>query len=164
MVNIISGSQNSITSVCWKPNSFAPMPLEHQHQQPVGGAHREQVHHDGLQRHHDGAEDQHQQHEAGAENEPEHDRRVVVDDAHAVDGLCRVPVHVCRGRRAVEGGRDVLPAQPLEGVTRLHAGVVALRRHGQQRPVAGGADLEHGRPEGRVLLKRSGQTLDAPLH
>ena len=43
------GTQASIVGVCWKPNRSAPIALlEDQHQQPVGRADREQVHHDRL--------------------------------------------------------------------------------------------------------------------
>ena len=48
------GSQASIVGVCWKPRRSAPYALlEDQHQQAVGGADREQVHQDRLERHDD---------------------------------------------------------------------------------------------------------------
>ena len=46
--------------------------------QPVGRAHRQQVHDDRLGRHDDAAEDEHQQQEAETKHEGEDDRRVAV--------------------------------------------------------------------------------------
>ena len=78
------GIQASIVGVCWKPKKLVPVALlEDQHQQAVGRADREQVHHDRLDRHDERAEGQHQQQEAQPEHEGEDDRRVVVD--HCVE-------------------------------------------------------------------------------
>src|SRR5581483_3714036 len=56
-----------------------PAPLEHRHHHAVGGADREQVHDDGLERHDDRPEDHEQQQEAEQQDGTDEDREPVAD-------------------------------------------------------------------------------------
>ena len=90
MANRKSGSHDSMTGASRKPEEArADAVLEHQHEDAVGGADRQQVQDDRLERHHDGAEDHQQQQEAEPEHEGEHERQVVPLRLDRVDGLGR---------------------------------------------------------------------------
>ena len=65
--------------------------LEDQHEHAVGGADRQQVERDRLDRHHDRAERDQQQHEREAEHEAEHDRRPRDQDVDEVLGPAVTP-------------------------------------------------------------------------
>ena len=105
------GTQDSIGRLL-EPEQLVPYPhLEDQHQHPVGCPDREQVHHDGRDGDHEGAEHHHQQDERQAQHEGEHGRRQRADemDGVAVEGRLAGDVH--GGVEIGEGGRDEVAAQ-----------------------------------------------------
>ena len=79
---------------------------EDEHEQPVGGADREQVHGDGRRGNDDRAEGDRQQDEAEAQHEHEHDREPGVHDVVVVDVLRGRPADEPLGAGAFEGGGD----------------------------------------------------------
>ena len=155
MANRKSGSHDSMTGDFPEAEQArADAFLEDEHQDAVRRADRQQVQHDRLQRHHDRAEDHQQQQEAEPEHEREHERQVVLLRLDRVDGLRRRAADHDVGVDAVERGRDVVVAQPLERRLRLVAGEVARHRDRQQRQVAGLIRLEPS-PCRRTRLPRA---------
>ena len=87
-----TGTKASMTPGLTSMQSRAPAVLEHEDEQPVGGAGREQVEDDRLDRDHDRVERHEQQQEREAEHEDEHQRHAVLvepDDVEGVGGVAR---------------------------------------------------------------------------
>ena len=63
MANIIIGTNGSMGPAADADDAAEPAPLEHGHDDAVGGADRQQVHDHGLERHEQRAEHHHQQQE-----------------------------------------------------------------------------------------------------
>ena len=139
--------------------------LEHQHQQPVGCAHGQQVHDDGLDRDDDGPEDQHQDDEAGAEHERKDNWCELINNAEEVGGLSGHAPNIDLRGHAFERRGDVHLAQIGQIVGCCAAVGFARERKRQQRQVAGlvGLDLRRHR-EGRIVLKRLHQSRYPFLH
>ena len=117
--------------------------LEDEHEDAVGGADRQQVEDDRLDRHHDRAERDQQQDEREAEHEREHERRA---RRHGVDEVLRAGGHAGHGDlgagELADGGRDDLGAQHLERALGGGVGAAALDRERDDGDGLVGADLD----------------------
>ena len=121
--------------------------LEHEGHRAVGGRHREQVHDDGLDRHDDRAEHDHQEQERQSQHEAQHDPLVRVGHVEEVQEDGAVPAHVdLHAGHAGERRRHHVVAQTRDGRERR----VVLRRSLEEggdlrgRPVRGGRHLRLG--------------------
>ena len=129
-----SGSHEVIAPFEWKPRiALRQAVLEDEHQQPVGGADREQVEQHRLDRDHDRPERHEQQQEAEREHEREHERRVALHLLVEVVRARRLAGHGhVDARDASDARRDHLIAKRLQ--RRDRGAVAAVARERRSRP------------------------------
>jgi hypothetical protein len=138
--------------------------LEHQNQQAVGGAGRQQVQQHPKQRDHHRSEHHHQQQERQPQHEGEHDRGVPggeIEEVHRAGGR---PSHQDVGVDAGEHRGDGVGPQLPDG----GEGVLAVRnaryRDSHQRQVPSRVDLHRARAEGPVGGQRPLESHDGLPH
>ena len=110
---------------------LAPAPLEHGHDQPVGGADGQQVHHDGLERHEHRAEHGHQQQERQHEHDAEEDRQPLAEVRREVGLTATEPVTATSSRSLVGGRGATSPRRRWTSsvVAASWGAVVGITRH-----------------------------------
>ncbi len=94
-----------------------PSPLEDHHHHAVGGADRQQVHDDGLERHEHAAEDDEQQHEAQQEHTADEPRQSAGEDRREVDADRGLPSDVDVVGQVADAGRARGARSPPIAVT-----------------------------------------------
>ena len=137
--------------------------LEDEHEDPVGGAHREQVEHDRLRGDHDRAEGDREQDEAEPEHEDEDEGQPVGHQLAVVDDLCGLAGDVGACARVAERRRDDVRAEALDRLDRRLVAAVAADERLDDRDVAVRADRDLGILEGRIRGQRGPQALDSCL-
>ncbi len=132
-----------------------PSPLEDHDHDAVGRADRQQVHHDGLERHEHAAEDDQQQHEAQQQHAADEPRQPAREDRREVDAHRGLPadVHVV-GKVAAQVVHEVLGCCGLrrrrrEGSEHRDPAVGALGCRLDERDARCARDLLHDRRHGR---------------
>ena len=127
--------------------------LEDEHDQPVGGADREQVEQDRLHRHDDRAKRDRQQDEAEPEHEDEDDRQPALHQLVVVDDLGRlagdIGLHVGAGQRF----RHDLGAEALDRLNRALVAAVSGDERLDDGYVLVRADRHLGRAEGGIAQR-----------
>ena len=138
--------------------------LEDQDQQPVGGAHGQQIHDDGLDRDDDGSEDQHQHDEAESKDEEEDEGCVDLNDFKYVRRDRGDAADQDIRGDAFKRRRDVLVAQSRDGVDRRLAARLPVDNQRQERQVTRLVDGWNRRNrEPGVIAERGLQALNGAL-